>query len=460
MSETTGDGAPTLLYDAQCTMCNELAYEVRERATEPLELVALSDPEADDLLVPHYGESWAEDFYVVDGETARKGVWAVPRVLQTVGVRDFVGLVGDYLQYHETPEECDADHDHDVGKATDAGLSRRRFAKTAAAALPVGASTLSGVASAGGNRPPKGVTARVARVTLSGAAGNGTVGFGQFDVTVEEREDLVRDSRFTADEEPTTQSKPAQMEGIESATPHDGDGVTVQRADLRVTPDGADDELGTAIQDATEETSKKGEMTRFGVVRDRDRYGFSLNAGQGPMTVDGESAVETTLSGKVRHDVPRRTVDFVLLETDDAVDFDTHLRAQVAGLSAFADHYTDNGDRKMARLYREMATDLRSDVGTVSAAVEDGLEPRTNVLGVSSVPDWTRYVDSPEPSDGTHQDVTTSGTSCGCGCCAVSCCSDCGCGCSLCLGTEPGCGCGCCIIGCGGGCGCGCCICA
>ena len=455
MSETSGDGRPTLLYDAQCTMCNELAYEVRECADEPLRLLALSDPEADDLLTAHYGDDWAEDFYVVDGETARKGVWAVPRVVKTVGVRDFVSLVGDYLQYHEEPEGCEADHDHDDGQATaDAGFSRRRFAKTAAAALPVGASALSGVASAdrADERPPEGLTALVARVGLDSD--------GQFDVSVETDESLVRDGRFDADEEPTTKSKPAQMEGIESTTTLDDGTTRVQRADLRVREDGADDQLSAAIQAATRETTKEGEMTRFGVVRDRERYGFSLNAAQGPMTVDGDAAVTTTLSGKVHHDVARRTVDFVLLETDEAVDFETHLRAQVAGLSAFADHYQRQGDRKMAALYREMSTDLRDDIADVAAAVEDGLEPQTNVLAVSSVPDWTRYVDSPEPADGTHQDVTTSGTSCECGCCAVSCCSDCGCGCSLCLGTEPGCGCGCCVIGCGGGCGCGCCICA
>lgn len=451
-------GSATLLYDAQCTMCNDLAYKVRERADEPLELVALSDPEADELLAPHYGESWEKDFYVVDGETARKGVWAIPRVLRSVGVRDFVGLAGDYLQYHEETDSCEADHDH---AQTEAGLSRRRFAKAAATALPVGAATLSGASSADapGERPPSGLTARVARVRVGKNNGNGRVGFGQFDVSIETDDSLIRSSRFSADEEVTTATKPAEMEPVESSTEHDSDDITVQRADLRVTPNDADEALGVAIQDATRETSKQGEMTRFGVIRDQERYGYSLNAAQGPMTVDGEPAVTTTLSGKVHHDVPRKTVDFILLETDDAADFDTHLRAQVAGLSAFADYYAGE-DQKMARLYREMATDLKSDIGDISAAVEDGLEPQTNVLAVSSVPNWTRYVESPEPTSGTHQDVSTSGTSCECGCCGLSCCTDCGCGCSICLGTEIGCGCGCCIIGCGGGCGCGCCICA
>lgn len=437
---------PVLLYDAHCEICNELAYKVRAYAKKPIRLVALSDPEADEILGEQYADGWEKDFYLVDGDACRKGARAFPKLVRLVGVRKFGSLAADYAEYKRHSDDCGHD-DHESGS----GLSRRSFTGAmSAAALPI-AGPIKRMADPSSDapfdaRPPRGLKARVARIRPDGTGG--------FDVDVELDMDLVRDRSWQGDDGVTAKQKPAEMESAGATQLVDTDSRTISRASVDVTARAADSDLEAAIDMSGES------MTRFGLLEDQDRHGISLNLGTGPMVVDDEPAVGTTMSGKISHDVAEKTVDFLKLETEGPVDVATHLDGYVAGMQALEDHYSAKGNGKMATLYARLAADMRRASDDFADEVDDDLLPATNEVGISSVPYWTRYVESPTASTSSHQDVNVQGTDCSCGCCGISCCSDCGCGCSICLGTEPGCGCGCCIIGCGGGCGCGCCICA
>ncbi len=451
---------PVLLYDAKYEMCNELAYKVRAYADKPLRLVALSDPEADELLERFHPNGWSEDFYLVDGSSCRKGVRALPKLIRIVGVRDFCSLANDYAQWQQQSEDCDHEnHETQNSQKAKNNTSRRSFAKAMSAAAvplaaPVGVVAGASEPKSFENRPPSGLQARVARIRPDGDG---------FDVTVEREPELVRQETWRDDEMVTTQTKkkPAKMEARDHTTLHDVDSLLIQRAEVDVVPESPNANLASAFQQSGPDSSDTGELIRHGVIDDQSRFGFSFNLGHGPMTVDGDPSVESTLSGQVSHDLPEKTVDFLKFESEREEDLSTHLNAYIAGMRGLQQYYSENSNQKMEVLYGQMATRLETISPKLVESIGNDHAPLENVVGISSVPYWNRYVESPTTeSEDLHQSVTTQGTSCECGCCGLSCCTDCGCGCSICLGTEPGCGCGCCIIGCGGGCGCGCCICA
>jgi hypothetical protein len=458
IASTIDRPTPTLLYDAKCEICNRLAFQLRE-AADDLSLVALSDPEAERLLGQFYDDP-DHDFYLIEGDTVRKGARALPKLRKLVGTRTLAGLVREYAEYKTQQGDCGGDHDHDH----DGGLlSRRTFSSGMSATALSVASPLLDLTSPPEKkgkqikpRPPKGLTARVARITPDGDGG--------FTASVTEDASLVRDRTFTKDKDPMVQSRkkqPAKMEPADSGKIETTGAHEINRATLDVQPEHPNGALRQAIETSGDSATTTGRMDRYGLIDDRDRFGLSLNFGRGPMVIDGESAVEETLSGKIHHDVPAKTVDFLQLETDYEADLAEHVDAYVVGLRAFSDHYAASNETKLAELYGSLADRLAAVGPEFTAAVDGETTPVTNTLGISSVPHWTRYVESPSATAETStQSVTTEGVNCECGCCGLSCCSDCGCGCSICLGSEIGCSCGCCIIGCGGGCGCGCCVCA
>lgn len=444
----TPEDAPVLLYDAGCSMCNELAYKVRERANGPLRLVALSDPEADELLSQHYSGSWSKDFYFVNGGTARKGKRALPSVMKTVGVKDFTTLVGDYLQ-HVRNESGSCDHEE---ASAGSRLSRRSFVGTAAAA---GTALFAGTAAGRTfqSRPPRGLDISVARVSPDGAGG--------FDVSIEQDNSLIRTKQWEPDDDVETQGEsPVSMDTVDTQTITDSGTLQIQRQETEITVTDDSKRLDEAFKKSGSSSSDTGKMTRFGVVDDRERYGFSLNFAEAPLKRGDSEIVGTTTSGQISHDIARKTVDFVKFESDGPENMKSHLRGYAAALRAYAGHYQSRGDVKMSRLYQEMAGNMEENVQAIAESYDGELEPVQNVLAISSVPNWTDYVESPSTDDSErHQSDNVVGADCGCSCC-VGCCTGCDCGCSVCIGTpKPGCGCACCIGGCGSGCGCGCCYC-
>lgn len=443
-----------LLYDAGCTMCNELAYKVRDRTDDPLQLVALSDPEADELLSSHYSSSWSEDFYFIKGDTVRKGKYALPSVMKMVGLKDFTSLAGDYLRHHQNQSsDCDHEHDHEV-ENTGMGISRRRFVgATATVGTALFAGTAPASAAPGGLL--KGVQVRVARISPDGQGG--------FDVAIEREDNLVQSKKRgpSTNKASTAAQSSVSMESMGTETLVDQGTLHIQRENLDIQAE-ADDEILAHARSTNFGGSGIAQMTHYGVLDNRDRYSFSLNFAKGPMEVDGKKTVDTTLSGRVNHDVARKTVDFLKFESDDAEGIATHLKGYVAGMRAYQQHYAQHEDQKMAELYGEMAENLTERASTIAAGTDGEFEPISNVLSISSVPFWTDYVESPTTEDPNRYQtsgVETSGAGCGCSCCAFGCCVGCSCGCSICIGVTTGCGCSCCAGSCGAGCGCGCCYC-
>lgn len=455
-SNTAGssEDAPVLLYDAGCTMCNELAYKVRERASGPLRLVALSDPEANELLSQHYSDSWSKDFYFVDGDTARKGKRALPSVMNTVGVKDFTTLMGDYFR-HRRNQSSDCEHDHEEASAG-SSLSRRTFVGAAAAA---GTALFTGSAAGSSfhGSAPRGLDVTVARVSPDGS--------GSFDVALEQDNSLVRDQQWEADEDAVeaatgdAQESAVSMNTVDTQTVTDSGTLQIQREETEIVADDAQ-RFDKAFEMSGSTSSKTGTMDRFGVLDDRERYGFSLNFAEGPMKRGDQQTVATTLSGRIKHDVARKTVDFIKFESGGPETIEAHLEGYRAALRAYARHYAGRDDAKMSRLYKELAQDLSQNAGAIVESYDGEFEPVENVLSISSVPNWTEYVESPSTEDPDYyQSDDVSGAGCGCSCCGFGCCTGCSCGCSVCIGITTGCGCSCCAGSCGGGCGCGCCYC-
>lgn len=445
---TTGDEA-VLLYDSHCQVCRQLAHEVRRYAPDRIELVALSEPAAADILSEFYPDGWEHDFYLVEDGVCRKGARSLPRLSRIVGMSEFGSLVGEYATYKLRRRDCEQgcdDHDHDGAGGPD--VSRRSFASMlSAAALPV-MYPLSKLSDGGPGdraaRPPRDLDVHVARVRPDGRDG--------FQADVRPCPDCVRPEPFEADE---SAGKPVDMEVLDEAVLRDasldGDGtLQVRRTDKSVEPEAVDGKLRQAIVDYG---ASGGTTTTYHAMADHPRFGVGLNVGHGPAVVDGTPGAATTMSGKIEHDVARQVVDFVTYDGPTG-DVATRLEAHRVGFEALGEFYAGRGDGRMADVFAEIADGWTEVSAAFVAAVDDPrLDPVKDHVAVSGIPGFVQYV---TPPASRHHQVT--GFDCSCSCCVGCCCGcGCGCGCSLCTGCI--CGCGCCCGECGGGCGCGCCVC-
>ncbi|HEX9492792.1 MAG TPA: hypothetical protein VGA33_05990, partial [Thermoanaerobaculia bacterium] len=75
---------PVLLYDAKCQICRNLALKLQYNARKPVEIIALSDPEAAKMLERFYPDGWKHDFYLVQNGSCRKGLGALPKLTSIV----------------------------------------------------------------------------------------------------------------------------------------------------------------------------------------------------------------------------------------------------------------------------------------------------------------------------------------------------------------------------------------
>jgi hypothetical protein len=451
-----------LLFDAKCDMCSRLARKIRSQATTPVELLALSDPDAKALLDEHYPTGWSHDFYLLEGNVARKGVRALPKIASLVGVRNFSTLASDYGRYLVRSEQCGEDHADEHAETTTArgrNTSRRSFGKLLGGAAGTALLPLSGVASADTDTAssvkdaiPDDLRVNVARVRPDGDG---------FAVEIEREQGLVR--RGVWNDGPSAQNKSdVEMREVDQHELVGNSGTTVEKVDLEIRSPDASSAHERALRESGSDDSAVGAMRRYGLQLDRPRNTLSLNSGYGPMLVDGTPSIEGTLSGEISHDLAEPVVDFVTLETSDEASMETHLEAYITGLRAYSEHYAARNDKKFAQIYANLAKELKEVSPEFLSSLDEDAEmaPIQNTLAISSLPSWTYYVESPSASSGSRQDVTTNGTVCNCSCCPAGCCSGCDCGCSVCVGFPPiSCGCDCCVIGCGAGCGCGCCYC-
>lgn len=471
LSESSDRSNPILLYDAKCELCKGLALEVRSFARKPIELVALSDPEANRILSEFYPEGWSHDFYVVGNGTCRKGARALPKLARIVGVRRFASLVGDYATYKRHSGECgqESEHDHEQERNVDhedhennIDVSRRSFTSMMGAGAFSLAAPLSKLTSENkrpfGNKPPKDLNVHVATVRPDGQGG--------FETDVERSQELVRKKAWQdEDEDEGTNKQPVDMETVSETELRDTATFQLERTVNSITPINVNEEEREAIQASGADTDDIGRATAYSLMSERSRYDLSLNLGRGPFVTPDGPTVGTTMSGQINHDVAQSVVDFVKFESGGPEDLATHLDGYAAGFQALQVFHSKRDNAKMAGVYEDISAGLLEIKPEVVASVDEQVAPVQNIIGVSSVPYWTRYVESPTTySSGAYQTEKIHGYACGCPqCCAVGCCIGCKCGCGIgiCVCIPPWfCGCCCCAVSCGGGCSCACCYCA
>lgn len=453
---------PVLLYDAKCDLCKNLALEVRSFARKPIRLVALSDPEASRMLSEFYPNGWSHDFYLITDGTCRKGARALPKLMGMVGAKRFASLVGDYAAYKRHSEECGSEHDHthdhqadqeDRGNAT--GVSRRAFTgMVGAAAMPL-ATRLSNLTPEEkrpfSNKPPEDLRVHVVTVRPDGQ--------GSFETSIERDQGLIRKKSWQAKGK-NKDKQSVDMETVTDAAVRNTDILELNRTVNSIIPQNVSNAEQQAIQASSADTDGTGRAVAYGLISDRSRYGLSLNLGRGPMVTPDGPTVATTMSGRIDHDVAQSVIDFVKFESTEGKDLATHLNGYVAGFQALQTFYAERDNTKMAGVYKRITGGLLEIKPEIVDAIDEQVEPMTNIIGVSSIPYWVRYVEQPAYSSNTFQTEDITGYGCNCSCC-VGCCVGCGCGCTLGFCFPPYiCFCNCCAGGCGAGCTCGCCYCA
>lgn len=450
-----------LLYDAKCSMCNRLAHRIRSQANEDVELLALSDPDAKSLLDEHYPEGWEFNFYLIEDNVARKGVGALPKIASIVGVRNFSSLASDYGRYLAHREQCGDGHHHDQVEATTdsrRSASRRTFGKLVGGAVGSALVPLSGLANGKPNQKngvrnniPEQLAVNVVRVRPNGDS---------FEIEVESSQELIRHNVWNNG--PTTKNNSGvDMREINQKQVVQRSNSNMDKVELEIHDSDPTSKQEQALRQSGDDNSAIGKMTRYGYQSEESRYTLSLNAARGPAVADGQPVDEGSLSGEISHDLADPIVDMVTLETDDKTSIGTHIDGYVAGLDYLNEYYLGTNE-KLAQMYASLARDLADKKSEFVSSIDVEILPIQNTLGISSLPAWAYYVESPEPSSSVSQQaVTVQGTGCSCPSCCAGCCSGCDCGCSLCAGIPPGgsCACDCCLVGCGGGCGCGCCYC-
>ncbi|PSP78492.1 hypothetical protein BRC81_08090 [Halobacteriales archaeon QS_1_68_20] len=452
---------PVLIYDADCSLCQELAYKVRVASDSTIDLVALSEPEAERLLAEHYPDGWDEDFYLVEAGRCHKGPKALPRIARHVGLRSFAALVGDYSSYKLQSRKCDHDHDHDeadhdvTAEANVQSTNRRTvMSSMGAAAVPLlyPTSKLSGLDSPLSQSPPEDITVNVATVEPDGDGG--------FTVDVSEHPEALRRSRPDPKGTPHVGMEDVDEQELHSGSLDAGGSVRIRRQDKRAfvkEPDAVSPQVEQAL-------GRRDEARIYSIQVDHDRFGIGVNLSHGSMVTDAGPTEGASMSTRINHDIAEPVVDFVTYRNVDAGDLDRHLDAYAAGIGALSEYHAEDGKQRLADVYRDVVenkTELRDHV---SGTLDDDLRPVENHVAISGIPDFLQYVETPRAAeqayfhaDHEHSAVASnvvSGMSCGCACCCNCCCDcGCGCGCGLCGCT---CGCGCCC-GCGCSCGCGCC---
>lgn len=111
----------TLIYDAQCTLCKSLALKIWEATEHRVELRALTDPVANELLTRFHPKGWGKDFYLIDDAGCHKGMKALNRIRLMIGTKIFAGLVAEYAQVKTRRRRSQMTHAHDGSPV----LSRR-----------------------------------------------------------------------------------------------------------------------------------------------------------------------------------------------------------------------------------------------------------------------------------------------------------------------------------------------
>lgn len=452
LSPTRSSNESFIVYDGKCQICRRLALKVNNKSGDDVSILPLESPEAEELLGRFYPEGPGHDFYFVNGGSCSKGLRAVPKIVQKTGIREFGGLMSEYfdLKYLASDSaDCSCDQDDTsapvASSASNGGLSRRAFAGVAAAA----ATTLMPGTAVGREQErirtglPRDLEVRVATVTRDGQGG--------FDTSISSRPDLIHEPP-SFDE--GGESKSQRASSVERSTeeinlergPFGKDGqLSIDKVSHTYDVKNAASEIQQAAKLQDDVADDAGKMDIYGGVIDARRFELAVNVGHGPALLEGDDpGIATTMASKVQHDLAYPAVDFVVTEIPDA-SVSEYIDAYVAGVDSLQSFYSENGISEMASVYGDVGEGLRKARNSFARSVDNpDLTPMSSYLGISGVPNFSRYALPPKES----QPPIEAGASCdsGCGCGADVCCG-CGLGAGVC--TAPiGKICGCCVIEC------------
>ena len=422
-----------LLYDHKCNLCRNLAYKIHITTEKKVEIKALSDPEAVEVLKKFYPDGWSHDFYVVENGVCRKGMRGLTKLMKSLGVRGMAGLLSEYSAFK-------------IAKSAHAATanghqpSRRTMMKYAALAPVVtGLSKLSladPFKSAAGD-----FSVHIAQVSEGNGEGDwvsnawrceqclaATPKFGQGNLDTKQS---------SVDTVLTDTSAPLLFDGHASAN------IKVIKKVL------------------TTDTVKDGVplhrvMDIYSVLLDHPRFTIAFNIGNGPVTSPTRGAeVGTSVAVMINHDLPVPNIDFIAIENNDYVyNCAKYPDAFRSGIQALANLHGKGGSNALHRVYKGIADSMDLMKAEVAKAVPVTLLPIHSKVVITSLPELMKFTSIPST-------VNFGAALVGCDC-SLSCCCGCGaclgCGCTLGLCLPPplcfcsaclGCGCGC-----GGCCGC------
>jgi hypothetical protein len=451
-----------LLYDAKCAVCRNLALKVHAHARKPIEIVALSDPEASRRLASFYPEGWDHDFYLLENGSCRKGLSAIPKLVGALGAKQFGSLLAEYATYRITKRTCGTkDHDHGTKQAggNGEGPTRRRMLAYAAAAPLLALSKIPRLGDPFKAGPPERLPDIGINFALVWRDADGSF-------RTEVRPASKSAMRAAADfggKKATNKKITGRDQQILEQSPNFGDPVG------RVAAQAAGDSQFVLRREHMDVEGPGGEarfMDTFAYAADYGRYSLTLNVGNGTVGIRNRTVVAATMSGMIRHDLAMPLVDMIsfagLAGSEDAA---AHFDAYAAAVNALGRFHAGAGRARVATVYESIEEGLRTAAKVYRRNVTAELKPLKSTITITSMPELMQFVDAKAelsrirqelaastPAVEADPEVVASGCNCECSCdCCCGC--GCGCGCGLC-----GCMCICeCCCSCGCGCGCGCC---
>lgn len=93
-----------LIYDHKCSICRKLAYNIYINSNKAINIQALSNPDTADILGRFYPDGWPHDFYIVDGDTCRRGVRGLIKLYKSVGPKQTLGILSEYASFKLRPK--------------------------------------------------------------------------------------------------------------------------------------------------------------------------------------------------------------------------------------------------------------------------------------------------------------------------------------------------------------------
>lgn len=433
----------TLVYDGKCSLCRNLAYKIQVAARGPVQIRALTDPEATQLLARAFPDGWSHDFYLFYNGRCKKGVSALRGLRSVLGSKQLALLLAEYTRIRLSQELGRTDDRSQAGSSAGSSIARRNVLK-AAAITPVmyPISKLPRMADPFEERP-NGILVNVSEVTRRGS---------RYSATARRCEECIREPLpvrgVTESAKPprVLENEHVRKGSVVLQEPGEGQGQAAESGSLEI------ERTRIELQGGGENSDGQHTMTVYHALLDARRYNIGFGVAQeGQTGVSGDSG-PVSLAGMVGHDQPMPVVD--LISYDGAgTDVGSHLDAYRSGVRELAKLHKAEGRVALTRLYEQIDAGFLALARSFEGAVSEALMPASNSFAVTSMPELFRFVDIPvggsEVGTASHLCNCSLGCCCGCGTC-IGCgftvgfcssplcgaCTGCGCGCGYCCGCS------------------------